>query len=217
MTTHILVVTKWCYLVIHTTALRIGYRASCETSCIMHVFEYVSAIRLFQGVQRIDSRFRLTWLILQSRGAQIPNPKWPGWLNFVRWCLSCGSAITEDPKTGSTYFQHNQKGHLPFIGHDIKDSVKLQLYLRRDFYNMIFKIKHKLLASWSAPTSPPPPNENFWERTCVAPSRILWNKMVLYFVINLEWMMKPTNPIKNSQSRDASNLTTHKRPSYYRW
>jgi hypothetical protein len=34
----------------------------------------------------------------------------------------------------------------------VADSVMLQLYLRHDFYNVIFKIKHKLyIASGSAP------------------------------------------------------------------
>jgi hypothetical protein len=52
------------------------------------------------------------------------------------------------------------------------------LYLRHDFYNVIFKIKQKLcIASGSA--SPTPPKEKFWVRTCLKEK--VWNVLSFFF------------------------------------
>jgi hypothetical protein len=50
----------------------------------------------------------------------------------------------------------------------VANSVMLHLYLGHDFYNIIFKIEHKLyIASGSGPP-PPPANEKFWMRSCLS-------------------------------------------------
>jgi hypothetical protein len=65
----------------------------------------------------------------------------------------------------------------------VAHSVMLQLYLRHDFYNIIFKVKYKLyIASGSAP--PPPGKEKFLVRTWVNSVNILrfGPKQIVYFL-----------------------------------
>jgi hypothetical protein len=46
----------------------------------------------------------------------------------------------------------------------------LRLYLRYDFYDIMFKIKHKLYKASEA--APPPPNGKFCVRTCCNVCRV---------------------------------------------
>jgi len=47
----------------------------------------------------------------------------------------------------------------------VAGSVMLQLYIRYDFYNMSFKMKHKLYAAFWVCTVPPP-SDKLWVHTC---------------------------------------------------
>ena len=47
----------------------------------------------------------------------------------------------------------------------VANSVMLQVYLGHDFYNMIFKMKHKIYIALGL-EPPPPPSEKFWDVPC---------------------------------------------------
>jgi hypothetical protein len=47
----------------------------------------------------------------------------------------------------------------------VGNRAMLQKYVRRDFYNIIFKVK-PIIYSLRVSTSPPPPSENLWVRSC---------------------------------------------------
>jgi hypothetical protein len=47
------------------------------------------------------------------------------------------------------------------------------LYLQHDFYNIIFKIKHKLYIALGL--APPPLKEKLWVRTCHSPISCVFN------------------------------------------
>ena len=79
----------------------------------------------------------------------------------------------------------------------VENSVMLQVYLGHDFYNMIFKMKHKIyiyiyiyIALGSAPHAPP--SEKFWDVPCCFIISKPMPHLLFCYICNIRCMMKQT-------------------------
>jgi len=102
---------------------------------------------------RFDDIKHFTWFTLQPKWAT--EISW--WLaheNFEKWIIRLEN---QECRTLS----HGACSYICMYINTVPNSVMLQLYLRYDFCNTIFKIEHKLYIALRPPPPPPSPMKNF--------------------------------------------------------
>jgi hypothetical protein len=99
------------------------------------------------------------WILHQKIYVISPSDKISHWNRLMTSTLE----FWKNKKIGHCDWVHGSCSYIYMYISAVANSV--MLYLRHDFYNIIFKIKYKLyIVSGSVP---PPPLKKFWVRTCV--------------------------------------------------